>query len=223
MDKEKAAKILNILKKRYSNAKTILNYSNNFELLIAVMLSAQTTDLQVNKVTAVLFPKYQHPNEKYKNGYLKYKNFKLEKKQLIEIVNFALVDLFELEDDIRSIGLYKGKAKNIKLTSQMLLDKFLGYIPKTIEELIILPGVGRKTANVVLGNAYGITEGIAVDTHVKKLSLKYGFTKNTNPEKIEKDLMNLFDKKDWFKITYLLIEHGRSLRKLKTDFIVLKK
>lgn len=223
MKKKIARRILTQLKKYYPHAKIILNYSNNFELLIAVMLSAQTTDLQVNKVTAILFPKYQKPDEKYKNSYLKYKNLELSKKVIEEIVNFALVDLTNLENDIKSIGLYRNKAKNIKASAQMLLDKYNGVIPRNILDLTSLPGVGRKTANVVLGNAYGISEGIAVDTHVKKLSLKYGFSKHTNPDKIEKDLMKLFNKKDWFKVTYLLIAHGRNLRKIKQDFIVLQK
>jgi endonuclease III len=167
MDKEKAGKILSLLKKQYPKAKIILNYSNNFELLVAVMLSAQSKDIQVNKVTAKLFPKYKKSNKKYKNGYFKYKDLKQFKKELVEMVNFALVDLPILEKDIKSIGLYRMKAKNIKLMSQMLLNKFGGVIPKTITSLTSLPGVGRKTANVVLGNAYGISEGIAVDTHVK--------------------------------------------------------
>jgi len=222
IDKIKARKILILLKKHYPNAKIILNYSNNFELLISVMLSAQTTDIAVNKVTAVLFPKYQRANKKYKNEYSKYKNSKTGKEEVIELVNFASVDLEELESDIKSIGLYKNKAKNIKLASQMLLNKFNVEIPKTIDEMTKLPGVGRKTANVVLGNAYGIVEGIAVDTHVKRLSNLYGFTKENDPVKIERDLMKLFDKKDWFLVTYLLIEHGRNLRKTKKDFIVLK-
>lgn len=222
MNQAKANKILNLLKTHYPNAKIILNYSNNFELLISVILSAQTTDVQVNKVTAVLFPKYRKENKKYKNDYSKYKNSKTSKKEIIEIVNFANVELEELENDIKSIGLYKNKAKNIKLASQMLLNKFNVEIPKTIEEMTKLPGVGRKTANVVLGNAYGIVEGIAVDTHVKRLSNLYKFTKENDPNKIEQDLMKLFDKKDWFSVTYLLIEHGRNLRKIKKDFIVLK-
>ena len=202
MNRQKANKILVLLNKHYPNAKIILNYTNNFELLIAVMLSAQTTDIQVNKVTATLFPKYR-----------------ANKSEIDEIKNFAKVNLNELENDIKSIGLYKNKAKNIKLTSQELLDKFDAKIPKSIDKMTLLPGVGRKTANVVLGNAYGIYEGIAVDTHVKRLSNLYGFSKETNPEKIERDLMKLFDKKDWFKVTYLLIEHGRSIRKTKKDFI----
>ncbi|MBI3985261.1 MAG: endonuclease III [Candidatus Levybacteria bacterium] len=219
MQNLKAKKILSLLKKRYPNAKIILNYSNNFELLVSVILSAQTTDIQVNKVTAVVFPKYQKENKKLIKFYAKYKDHNLSKKELIEIVNFAFSDLGELENDIKSIGLYKTKAKNVKNMAIMLLKDFKGVLPKTIDNLIKLAGVGRKTANVFLGNAYGIVEGIAVDTHVKRLSLKYGFTKSSNPKVIEKDLMKIFPKKDWFSVTYLLIEHGKTLRKLKKDFI----
>lgn len=220
MKKERAKRILELLKKHYPNAKIILKYSNNFELLVSVILSAQTTDIQVNKVTSSLFPKYQKENKCFIGFYKKYKNLKLSQKELIEVVNFASTDLKELENDIKSIGLFRNKARNIQLTSQVLLDKFNAEIPKTITQMTTLPGVGRKTANVVLGNAYGIVEGIAVDTHVKRLSQKYGFTKEKNPDKIEKDLMELFDKKDWFSVTYLLIEHGRNVRKTKKDFIV---
>lgn len=223
MEKQKARRILSLLKKHYPNTKIILNYSNNFELLVSVILSAQTTDIGVNKVTKVVFPKYQKENKELDKHYREYKNLKLPKKELVEIVNFAFINLKELEKDIKSIGLYKNKAKNIKATAFMLLNDFKGVIPKSISDLITLPGVGRKTANVVLGNAYGIVEGIAVDTHVKRLSLKYGFTKSTNPKIIEKDLMAIFPKKDWFLVTYLLIEHGRTLRKLKKDFIALPK
>ncbi len=201
MDKKKAYKIFNLLKKRYPNAKIILNYSNNFELLLSVMLSAQTTDLQVNKVTAILFPKYRGGNE------------------LEEIENYANVNLKDLENDIRSIGLYKTKAKNIKATADMLIKAFTGKVPNSMDDLVLLPGVGRKTANVVLGNAFSIFEGIAVDTHVSRLSQKYGFSTKKSAEQIEKDLMILFDKKDWFSLTYLLIEHGRNIRKIKTDFV----
>lgn len=223
MDKKQAKSILSLLKKHYPNASIILKYSNNLELLISVMLSAQTTDIQVNKVTSVLFPKYQKKHGKNLKYYDKYKKIDLSKKELVEIVNFAYCDLKTLEKDIRSIGLYKNKAKNIKASSLMLLKDFKGIIPKSISDLTKLWGVGRKTANVVLGNAYKIIEGVAVDTHVKRLSLKYGFTKSKNPSIVEKDLMNLFDKKDWFSITYLLIEHGRTIRRLKKDFIVLPK
>lgn len=183
------------------------------------MLSAQTTDIQVNKVTSLLFPKYRKENPKFNSLYKEFKTITLPYPELIEIINFANIDLKELENDIKSIGLFKTKAKNIQNMSKLLLSKFNSVIPKTIVELTSLPGVGRKTANVVLANAYGISEGIAVDTHVKRLSLKYGFTKNTNPEKIEKDLMEIFPKKDWMQLTYLLIEHGRNLKKLKEDFI----
>lgn len=223
MNKEKAKRILEVLKKRYPNAKIILKYTNNFELLVAVILSAQTTDVMVNKVTSVLFPKYQKENKEFGIYYKKYKNLIIPKRDLVEIINFAHEDSKALENDIKSIGLYKNKAKNIKATALMLLNKLNGIIPKNISEMIKLPGVGRKTANVILGNAYGIVEGIAVDTHVRRLSLKYGFTKSNDPEIIEKDLMAIFPKKDWFKITYLLIEHGRTLRKLKKDFIALPK
>jgi len=220
MDKFRAQKILSLLRKHYPNAKIILKYSNNFELLVSVVLSAQTTDTQVNKVTSSLFPKYQKENKNLVKLYEKYKDSKTSQKELIGIINFASVDLKELENDIKSIGLFRNKARNIKLASQVLLDKFNAEIPKTMAEITTLPGVGRKTANVVLGNAYGIVEGIAVDTHVKRLSQKYGFTKEKNPDKIEKDLMKLFDKKDWFSVTYLLIEHGRNIRKTKSDFII---
>jgi endonuclease-3 len=200
----------------------LLHYSNNFELLVAVMLSAQTTDALVNKITPFLFLKYKKQNKKYFNKYSKYKNLGLPKDELVEMVNFAFSDLKELEASIKQVGLYKNKAKNIKLSAKLLLDEFGGEIPRSIEDLMKLPGVGRKTANVVLGNAYGIVEGIAVDTHVKRLSQKYGFSKNKNADKIEQDLMKLFDKKDWFKLSYLLIEHGRNIKKVKRDFILEK-
>lgn len=222
MNSKKAQQILNLLEKNYPNAKIILKYSNNLELLISIILSAQTTDIQVNKVTLVLFPKYRKQNLKFKKQYVKYKNLKINKNLLIEMINFAYVDIKGLENDIKSIGLYKNKAKNIKAMCLKLLEENKGGFPKTIALLTLLPGVGRKTANVFLGNAYKISEGIAVDTHVKRLSIKYGFSKNKTPEKIEKDLMKLFDKKYWLKLTHLLIEHGREVRKSKKDFILEK-
>lgn len=222
MNPAKAKKILILLEKKYPNAKIILNYSNNLELLISIVLSAQTTDLQVNKVTQNLFPKYSKEDAKLKNKYKLYSDLKIENNLLVEIINFAYGNINTLEKDINSIGLYKNKAKNIKALSLKLLDEYEGEFPKTISLLTLLPGVGRKTANVFLGNAYKISEGIAVDTHVKRLSIKYGFSKNKTPEKIEKDLILLFDKKYWFKLTYLLIEHGREIRKTKNDFILEK-
>jgi endonuclease III len=201
MNKEKANKILGLLKKRYPRAKIILNFENNFELLVSVMLSAQTTDIQVNKVTEKLFPKYRGETE------------------LVEIENFANINLKELEQELRSVGLYKTKAKNVKLVALKILTDFNGKVPHSMNSLVSLPGVGRKTANVVLGNAFGIYEGIAVDTHVARLSNKYGFSREKSPIKIEKDLMKLFEKNDWFALTYLLIEHGRNIRKTKKDFV----
>lgn len=186
MNKAKAARILKILRTHYKNVKISLTYSNEFELLIAVMLSASTTDAQVNKVTPYLFKKYN----------------KIEK--------LANANLKTLENEIKSIGLFKTKAKNIKSTSQVLINKFNGKIPNTMQSLISLPGVGRKTANIVLSHAFGINEGIAVDTHVRRLSSKFGLTKEKDPKKIEVDLMKLFDKKDWRDLTLFLIAHGRA-------------
>ncbi len=183
--KVRAKKILNILKKNYPDAKISLNYSNNLELLIAVMLSAQTTDAAVNKATPHLFNKYN------------------------SIKKFANANLKTLEKDIKSIGLYKTKAKNIKNTSNILLKSFNSKVPRTMNELLTLPGVGRKTANVVLSHAYNIIEGIAVDTHVRRLAFELRLTREKNPDKIEKDLMKLFNKSDWPLITHLLIAHGR--------------
>ncbi len=185
----------------------------------------------VNKVTAKLFPKYRTitqnsqpeadppldeklKGQKYSS---KIKNFTPE---IYEIVNFAESDIRELENDIKSTGFYRNKAKNLQAAAKVLLEKYHGTPPQTIKELTTIPGVGRKTANVFLGNAYGIIEGIAVDTHVRKQAQLLGLTKEKTPEKIEKDLMRLFDKKDWFALTYLLIEHGRNMRKRKQERVV---
>ncbi|MCL5438848.1 MAG: endonuclease III [Patescibacteria group bacterium] len=227
MKKEKAIKILNLLKKNYPDAKIILNYSNNFELLVAVVLSAQTTDVVVNKVTTKLFKKYRIKSEienVKSNIYIS--KFKSIDTETVEIINFAEVNVHELEEDIKSIGLYRNKAKNIKLAAKMLLEKFNGKIPRDMNDIQKLPGVGRKSANVILENAYGIVEGIAVDTHVLRLSQRLGFSKNMTAEKVEKDLMKLFPKIDWFKLTYLLIDHGRKIcdaKKPKCDKCFLSK
>lgn len=206
---QKSIATVNALKKAYPHAKIILNYGNPWELLVAVILSAQCTDLTVNKVTEKLFPKYKKLD-------LRFKNYNLEIKKITpeiqEIINYAAVSIPELEEDIRSTGFYKNKAKSVQGAAQTILERFNGKVPKTMRGMLTIPGVGRKTANVVLGNAYGIVEGIAVDTHVKRQSQRFGFTKNTNPDKIEQDLMKLFPKKDWLAITYLLIEHGRAMR-----------
>ena len=179
------------LKKAYPNAKIVLNYENNVQLLVAVILSAQCTDKKVNEVTEKLFKRYK------------------------TVDNFARVNLETFEQEIRSTGFYHNKAKNIIVAAYMIRDKFNGRLPKTMDEMLLLPGVARKTANVVLGNAYGKVEGIAVDTHVRRVSRHLGLTKEQNPDKIEQDLMKLFDKKDWFKLTYLLIEYGRGVHTAK--------
>ncbi len=183
--KQKAVVIIKKLKELFPNAKIALNYSNNFELLVAVMLSAQCTDKQVNIVTSKLFKKYK----------------KLE--------DYAAARQEDFEQDIFSTGFYKNKAKNILATARIIKEKFDGRVPSSMEELLSLPGVARKTANVVLGNAFAIVEGIAVDTHVRRLSLKLGLTEHQNPEKIEKDLMGILPKDEWFDFTYRLIEYGR--------------
>lgn len=191
--------LLKTLREHYPDAKIELQFSNNFEFLVSVMLSAQTTDKAVNKVTEKLFPKYRGLSE------------------LDEIKNFAKIDVHKLEKDINSIGLFRTKAKNIKNTAALIVHNFDGIIPQTMTELTSLPGVGRKTANIILSSAFGIIEGIAVDTHVKRLAKELGLTKSTDPKIIEKDLMGIFDKKDWPFVTTLLIAHGRA----KTENILL--
>ena len=210
--KEYAQKIFTILKEHYPKAKMILTWGNNFELLVAIILSAQCTDKKVNEVTEVLFPKYRklHLDTKI------YKNiFKNITSEIQEIINFAEIPLETLEQDIKPTGFYHNKAKNIKKAAKIVLQQHKGILPKSITELVSIPGVGRKTANVFLGNAYHIYEGVAVDTHVSKQSQLLGLTQEKTPEKIEQDLMKLFDKKDWFPLTYLLIDHGRNMRKRK--------
>ena len=200
--KRKALRIIELLEPEYPKAKTALNYRNPVEMLIATILSAQTTDKQVNIVTKSLFKKYQKPED------------------------YANADLSELEQDIRSTGFYRNKAKNVKKTGQLLVEKYNSQVPRKMDELIKLPGVARKTANIVLSNAYGIVAGIAVDTHVRRLSQRLGLTRNKNPDKIEKDLMQIVPKSNWEKITDLLIFHGRNVctaRKPKCNICVLNK
>ncbi|MBP9719491.1 MAG: endonuclease III [Candidatus Levybacteria bacterium] len=202
-------KLLTLLRKHYKNTKTILTYGNDFELLIAVILSAQCTDIAVNKVTDKLFPKFRT----MKLSSPEYaKKFSKPTPEIQEMINFALVDRAELGQDIKSTGFFNNKAKSVQEASKTILEKFDGKLPRTLAEMTTIPGVARKTGNVVLGNAFGIVEGIAVDTHVKKQSQRFGLTTNTDPNKIEQDLMKQFDKKDWFELTYLLIEHGRTIR-----------
>lgn len=183
--KQKTLKILKVLKELFPNPKTILNYVTPWELLVAVILSARNTDKKVNEVTVKLFKKYKTIND------------------------YANANLDELEKNLNKLGLFRQKAKFVKNSATIILDKHQGQIPKTMEELIELPGVGRKTANIILGNIYKIYEGIAVDTHVTRLSKLFCLTQNKNPEKIEKDLMKLLPKDEWFNFTNRIISYGR--------------
>jgi endonuclease-3 len=183
--KERTEKIIQLLEKEHPDAKIALHFTNPLELLVATMLSAQTTDERVNQVTRFLFKKYTKPED------------------------YAKVDLPELEQDIRSTGFYHNKAKSLQKTGRMLVEKFHGQIPKSMDELVELPGVARKTANIVLYNAYGITAGIAVDTHVNRLAQRLGLSENKDQNKIEQDLMRLVPKEQWMHLTDLLIFHGR--------------
>ncbi|MHB8844322.1 MAG: endonuclease III [Nitrospirota bacterium] len=180
--------IIRRLKKEYSGTPlTALNFSTPFELLVATVLSAQTTDVQVNKVTPGLFRKYRG------------------------IEAFAKAKPEQIARDINSVNFFNNKAKNIHKAALMLLEQFNGAVPRTMEELVTLPGVARKTANIVLSSAFGINEGIAVDTHVKRLAGLLGLTKHTDPVKIERDLMTLVPKKEWGTFSHLLIYHGRAV------------
>lgn len=223
--KEQADRVISILKTAYPDARIVLHYNNSWELLVSVILSAQCTDIMVNKVTATLFKKYPTLND------------------------YLQADPHEFEQDIKSTGFYHNKAKNILAAAKLIKEKFNGKIPKTMGEMLTIPGVARKTANVVLGNAYGVVEGIAVDTHVLRLSqrlrlvdldtiggkkvinftrpglpeLRPGlkdkiddlidYKKDADPVKIEAELMTVIPKQDWFRATYLLINHGRAICK----------
>ena len=188
---EKAKEIIKKLKMEYPELKTALNFKNPFELLVATVLSAQATDIHVNKVTENLFNKYK------------------------TIRDYANVSLETLQKDVNSINFYKTKAKNIHESAKMISELFNSKVPKTMEELITLPGVARKTANIILSSAYGINEGIAVDTHVKRLSNRLGMTKNEDPVKIEKDLMEITPRSEWGNLSHLLIFHGRKICQAK--------
>ena len=178
-------KIISALKRTYPNAHCELNFSNPLELLIATILSAQCTDKRVNLVTAQLFKKYRSAKD------------------------FANAEITELENDIRSTGFYKNKAKNIKACCTTLVEKFGGQVPRTMDELHALAGVGRKTANVVLGNAFNINVGVVVDTHVTRLGNRLGLVKGTDAVKLEQDFMKLVPQEDWTLFSHWLIWHGR--------------
>ncbi len=210
---QQALNVIQLLRQAYPKAKIVLHYSNTWELLVSVILSAQCTDVMVNKVTEKLFAKYKTLDE------------------------YVKADIREFEKDIKSTGFYHNKAKNVLAAAKMVKEKYNGTVPRTMDEILMLPGVARKTANVVLGNAYGVVEGIAVDTHVHRLSqrlrlvdlTKIGgkklmvferdnkpvidYTKDADPVKIEDELMMVLPKDKWFQTTYLLIDHGRAVCK----------
>ncbi|MEK7099318.1 MAG: endonuclease III [Patescibacteria group bacterium] len=182
-----ATEIFRRLKHVYPDAKIVLRYSNPWQLLVAVILSAQCTDKKVNEVTPALFKKYP------------------------TLDHYVSADPREFETMIRQTGFYHAKAKAILASAKMVKERFGGVVPKTMEEILTLYGVARKSANVILGNAYSIVDGIAVDTHVRRLATRMGLTRHHDPIKIERDLMALLPKKNWFTSTYLLVNHGRAI------------
>lgn len=191
-EQQRTRKLIGLLKRAYPEARCSLDHTNPLELLVATILSAQCTDERVNIVTASLFRKYRHADD-----YLK-------------------APAGELEQEIRSTGFYRNKAKAIQGACRIISEQHEGKVPAELDALLALPGVARKTANVVLGNAFGITVGIVVDTHVARLSLRLGLTVEQQPEKIERDLIKLVPRKDWINFSHLLIAHGRQICKART-------
>jgi endonuclease-3 len=185
-NQKRVKEMLKILSKEIPDSRIALRFSNPLELLIATILSAQCTDVKVNQVTETLFKKHR------------------------SVENYAKVSLAELEEEIRPTGFYRNKAKSLQKCCQELVARFGGEVPKTLEELVTLPGVGRKTANVILGNVFGIP-GIVVDTHVHRVSQRIGLTKNEDPVKIEFDLMKMVPKEEWTHFSNLLVWHGRKI------------
>jgi endonuclease-3 len=190
--KQRVRKIIRILKRAYPDAKCSLNHSNAFELLIATILSAQCTDARVNIVTEHLFRKYRKPED-----YLK-------------------VPTKELQQDVRTTGFFRNKTTSIQGTAKALTEQYGGVVPQTMDELLELPGVARKTANVVLGNAFGIHAGVVVDTHVTRLSHRLGLSQEKTAEKIEQDLIAILPKKEWVVFPHLFIAHGRAICKARS-------
>lgn len=188
-EKPPVAEIVSRLKAEYPDARTELNWSDPLDLLVATILSAQTTDVRVNAVTEMLFDRYR------------------------TAADYAEADTAQLEEDIRPTGFYRNKAKSLQGMARALVEDHAGEVPRTMEDLVALPGVGRKTANVVLGNAFGIDEGIVVDTHVRRLANRLGLTAQKDPEKIEKDLTGKVPREDWTVFSHLLILHGRRVCK----------
>ena len=201
-NEDRVLEIIDLLEKEFPKAKIALNHTNPLELLVATILSAQCTDERVNIVTKSLFKKYRKAED------------------------YADADLAELEQNIKSTGFYRNKAKNIKKAGEMLVQKFHSRVPKTMNEMLELPGVARKTANIVLQNAFGVVEGIAVDTHVRRVSARLGLTTNEDQDKIEQDLLRIVPMDKWMRITDLLVFLGRRVctaKKPKCDICVLNK
>lgn len=199
--KKKVLKILDLLEKEHPDARIALKFSNPLELLVATILAAQCTDERVNQVTRSLFKKYRSAED------------------------YAKADLAILEQDVKPTGFYRKKAQRLKEVCQILIEKFNSEVPRTMEELLSLPGVARKTANIVLSNAYGVNEGIIVDTHVLRLAKRLGLTQSKTRERIEKDLMEIVPRDKWGRFADLLIFHGRRVcnaRKPKCEICVLK-
>lgn len=184
--RKRAATIVSLLKKQYPAPKTALQYDSIYQLLFAVILSAQSTDVRVNMVTPGLFHRFP------------------------SLKSFAEAQVSEIQEEIASVGLAPSKARAIKESARQLIEDFGGEVPRILEELIRLRGVGRKTASVVLGAGYGLAEGVVVDTHVARLSVRLGFSSKRSPEQIERDLMELIPKADWIDFSHLLILHGRT-------------
>ena len=200
INKKRAGEIIQLLEREYPDARVALLHKNPFQLLIATILSAQSTDVQINKITKKLFLKYKGPED------------------------FVKEPIKEIENDIRSSGFYRNNAKNIQNSCRILIEDFNSRVPRTMEELTTLPGVARKTANIVLSGGFGIIDGIPIDTHVKRLSGRLGLTQSKDPVKIERDLMQMVPKEEWFHISNLLIWHGRNIcdaRKPRHDKCVL--
>jgi endonuclease-3 len=188
---ERAPVLIRRLRKAYPNAHVALNFSNPLECLIATILSAQCTDEKVNEVTATLFGKYRRA------------------------ADYLAVHEDELKADIRPTGFFNQKAASIRAACDRIVSVYGGEVPGTMEELITLRGVARKTANIVLGNSFGVVEGIAVDTHVRRLANRLGFSDESDPDKIERDLMALIPRRSWFSFSYVLIDHGRAICRAK--------
>jgi endonuclease-3 len=189
--RKRAVRMLGRLEEAYPDARVALDFTNPLEMLVATVLSAQCTDRRVNQVTAELFARYR------------------------TAADYADAPGGELEDDIHATGFFNQKAKHLRGIGRVLVERHGGQVPDTMEGLVALPGVARKTANIVLGNSFGVVEGIAVDTHVSRLSHRMGFTRHTDPVRIERVLMDLWPREMWFKGTYLLIDHGRAVCKAR--------